>query len=101
MLRSKLYTEIFPDDLMLEAFGTTMPSQAKMNEYFFNCWMDWKDNEIRITDNKTLSAVKKLVKNKCRSMGLREFWDFQSRGYSVRFKESEMLAFFKISSGGA
>lgn len=99
MLRSNVYTNIFPDDLMLATFGTTMPSQSRINEHFFNCWMDWKDNEVRLNSATSLTAVKNLIKNKCRSLGLREFWDFQSRGYSVRFKDPEMLAFFKISSG--
>jgi hypothetical protein len=99
MRRSKIYSDLFPDELMLETFGTTMPSQSAMNEYFFNRWMDWNVNEVRITSTTSLSTVKTIVKNKCRGLGLREFWDFQSRGYAVRFKDSEMLAFFKISLG--
>ena len=44
---SKLYSEIFPESLMMDAFGTTTPSQSKKNEYFFNCWMSWRDNEFK------------------------------------------------------
>jgi len=97
--RSKIYSDIFPDELMFEAFGTTMPSQAAKNEYFFNCWMNWKNNELKTTSSVTPSVFKKSVKEKCNQIGLKEFWDYQSRGFSIRFKDTEMLAFFRISVG--
>lgn len=100
---SKLYSEIFPEDLMLATFGTTTPPQSKKNEYFFNCWMDWRDNELKTeilnAHGPTPVQFKNLVKTVCKKMGLKEFWDFQVRGFTVRFKESEMKAFFKISVG--
>lgn len=84
---------------MLEAFGTKMPSQAAKNEYFFTCWMDWKNNELKTTSHTSPAIFKKIVKEACNQIGLKEFWDYQTRGYSIRFKEQDMLAFFKISIG--
>lgn len=97
--RSRIYADIFPDDLMFDAFGTTMPTQAAKNEYFFNCWMDWKNNELKTTSTVAPSAFKKNVKEKCIQIGLKEFWDYQTRGFSIRFKDAELLAFFRISIG--
>ena len=88
---------------MMETFGTTTPSQSKKNEYFFNCWMVWRDNEFKtsalFSKSQTPHQYKALVKSVCKKIGLLEFWDFQVRGYTVRFREPEMLAFFKISAG--
>jgi hypothetical protein len=97
--RSKLYANLFPDELMLEAFGTTMPSQSDKNAYFFNRWMDWKNNEIRFTTITSPSIFKKAAKEACNQIGLKEFWDYQARGFSIRFKDAELLAFFRISVG--
>jgi hypothetical protein len=44
-------------------------------------------------------VFKKSVKEKCNQLGLKEFWDYQSRGFSIRFRDTEMLAFFRISVG--
>lgn len=97
MQRSEIYSNLFPEELMLEAFGTTMPSQSKKNEYFFTCWMNWKDNELRTNTVLSPGVFKKSVKDICNQIGLKEFWDYQTRGFSIRFREQEMLAFFKIS----
>lgn len=97
--RSKIYSEIFPDELMLNAFGTTMPSQAVKNEYFFSCWMDWKNNELRTFRTIPPSTFKVQIKQICNSLGLKEFWDYQIRGFAIRFKDAELLAFFRISAG--
>jgi hypothetical protein len=97
--RSNLYANLFPDEMMMDAFGTTMPSQADKNAYFFNCWMGWKDNEIRCSTIMSPSVFKKAAKDVCSQIGLKEFWDYQARGYSIRFKDTELLAFFRISVG--
>lgn len=93
---SKLYSTLFPEELMLQTFGTTMPSQSKKNEYFFDCWLAWKTNEVRISSPITPTSFKNSAKEICHRMGLKEFWDYQTRGYSIRFKDADMKAFFKI-----
>ena len=97
MQHSEIYSNLFPEDLVMAVFGTTMPSQSKKNEYFFTCWMSWKDNELKTNTVVSPSVFKKSVKDICNQIGLKEFWDYQTRGFSIRFKEQEMLAFFKIS----
>lgn len=99
MQRSEIYSNLFPEDLMLSAFGTTMPSQSDKNAYFFNCWMNWKDNELRCFSTVTPSVFKKSIKETCNQLGLKEFWDYQVRGFAIRFKDTELLAFFRISVG--
>lgn len=100
---SKIYSDLFPEELMMQTFGTTSPSQSVKNEHFFNCWMKWKINEFKtsalISPTTSPTQFKTLVRHSCKQMGLREFWDYQVRGFSVRFREPEMKAFFKISAG--
>lgn len=99
--RSEVYQNIFPDELMLSAFKTTTPSQQQKNEYFFNCWMDWKNNECKgslaVISN---ASFKSITKRFCESMGLKEFWDYQIKGLQVRFKEPTMKAFYLVAVQG-
>jgi hypothetical protein len=97
---SKLYSAIFPEELMLAAFGTTRPSQSQKNEYFFNCWMEWKKYEMKGISSMRPHQFKTQVKAVCEQIGLKEFWDYQTRGFTVRFRDAEIRAFFKISSSG-
>jgi len=98
--RSAVYSSIFPDNLMMEAFGVINPSQTQKNEYFFNCWMKWKVNEIRTTSVTSPTTFKNNTKEKCNQIGLKEFWDFQIKGLSIRFKDSETKAFFIMATSG-
>lgn len=100
MFRSDTYQNIFPDDMMLAAFDTTTPTQQQKNEYFFNCWMNWKDNACKCITTTTPSSFKTATKKFCNEAGLKEFWDYQVKGYQVRFKEPTMKAFYKVAMQG-
>ncbi len=100
LFRSKTYQHLFPDDLMLSAFNTTTPTQQQKNEYFFNCWMNWKENECRCNTQTSSSLFKSLTKQFCDGMGLKEFWDYQLKGHQIRFKEPTMKAFYLVAMQG-
>lgn len=99
--RSEVYQNVFPDELMLSAFGTIAPSQQQKNEYFFNCWMSWKHNECKGSVSATTqSFFKNTTKKFCDGIGLKEFWDYQIKGLQVRFKEPTMKAFYLVAMQG-
>ncbi len=112
-LRSSVYMEIFPDDEMIEAFGHLQPSLSERNAYFFDKWMEWRSNRIKIppeivnglaskrTPGVIMGGKKKeyegAIREVCKGIGLREFWDYQVKPGEVRFAQSDYMAMFKIN----
>ncbi len=43
---SKYYTTLFPDDVMIEAFGHIQPTPSERANYFKSMWYEWSDYEI-------------------------------------------------------
>lgn len=91
--RSELHQRTFPDDLMLEAFGTLSPSVKERTAYFFEKYTEWRANRIRIKRNH-MSAVKKLL----RDSGLLDMWEYQVMHNEVRFAQADHLAWFRLST---
>ena len=101
-LRSKTYMDVFPDDEMLEAFGHLHPNVTERNAYFFDKWMEWRVNRIKIkgvTNKAQSSRTENEIKNICKTIGLREFWDFQVKPGEVRFAQADYMAMFRIKWG--
>jgi hypothetical protein len=96
--RSEIYKEIFDDDEMLTAFGKLNPTVKERTAYFFDCWMDWRNNRLRFS-NKIITSDREFLKEKLKQIGLRDLWDYQFRNNEIRFKNTESLAFFKIVAG--
>jgi hypothetical protein len=96
MLQSETKNKIFPDDIMLETFGTTKPDTKIKHRYFFNQWMLWKDNRYLRLDN-SRSLDPDTTRARLADLGLREFWDYQLRPNEIRFAEPEYLAMWKLS----
>jgi hypothetical protein len=92
--RSQTYQSIYPDDLMLKAFGTTTPSNTQKNAYFFQQWSSWKYHSVTLP----ILVNRAYVTAVCRKIGLKEFWDYQLRGPTLRFADADMLAFFKMAA---
>jgi hypothetical protein len=92
--RSNTYQAIYPDELMVRAFGTVTPSVLQKNTYFFQQWVEWKSQGITLSIDVPRSAVIDV----CRKIGLKEFWDYQLRGRVLRFSSAEFLAFFKMAA---
>jgi hypothetical protein len=43
---SKYYNTLFPDDVMIEAFGNIQPTPSERANYFKSMWYEWSDYEI-------------------------------------------------------
>lgn len=90
--RSNTYQNIFGDDLMLEAFGTLRPSVSERTSYFFEKWMDWRPQQVRLK-----SRMDSAVRNLAIELGLKEFWEFQVREGEIRFINEDVKAFALMS----
>ena len=95
-LRSNIYMELFPDEEMIDAFGHLTPSVAERNAYFFDKWMDWGTNRLKIQYKDESRGIENRIKNTCKTIGLREFWDFQVRQGEIRFAQPDYMAMFRI-----
>ena len=90
--RSKTYQSIFSDKKMLEAFGTLRPSVSERTAYFFESWMDWRHNRVKLK-----ARVDQPCKNMLKELGLKEFWEYQVREGEVRFNRDEIKAWALMS----
>jgi hypothetical protein len=90
--RSSLYQSMMPDDLVLEAFGKLNPSTAERAAYFFELWVDSKNNSFRVSTKER----RKELDIYCRSIGLKHFWDYQIKGRQIRFVNETDLAMVKL-----
>lgn len=93
--RSKTLQELYPIDLMMEAFGTVSPSNLDRATYFFDKWCEWKNHTLKITDFVRTTMDAEAV---CRQLGLKNLWHFQIRGFYIRFCDVESMAFFKMAA---
>lgn len=93
-MRSKIYQDLFPDDLMLKTFGTLTPSNEQKSEHYHGSWLDWRAHSF-FYDNSEFSAhdVKRMLK----SMGFRDFFDYQIRPPQIRFRLASDLAVARLS----
>jgi hypothetical protein len=82
---------MYPDSLMVQAFGTTTPDTATRTAYFFDMWMQWRSNRY-ITSSGSSEQIRSILKKS----GLRDLWDYQLKGNEIRFQYPEDLAMFKI-----
>lgn len=92
LFRSSLYQEMYPDELMLQAFGKLNPSASERNTYFFDLWMKRRQNKLVVTNHDKVH-VKQVLKQ----LGLREQWDYQLRDNQIRFETKEDEAMFKLT----
>lgn len=94
MKRSETYQKLYPDDLMLKAFGTLTPDVSSRLGYFFDLWMERRKHRCIVPDYKIKLAVTIL-----KQMGIKDPWDYQLKGPEIRFSYAEDLAQFKIMWG--
>lgn len=97
MQQSKTKSKLFPNDLMIEVFGTPNPDAKTKHRYFFNKWMEWKPNTAYISNDSSTDPVGS-VREKLQDLGLREFWDYQIRLVEIRFASPEYLAMWRLSN---
>lgn len=94
MKRSETYQKIYPDELMLKAFGTLTPDVSRRLTYFFDMWMERRKYRCFVDNTKI-----KLAINVLKQIGLKDPWDYQFKGPEIRFSYAEDLAQFKIMWG--
>jgi hypothetical protein len=111
---SKYYNTLFPDDVMIEAFGNIQPTPSERANYFKSMWYDWSDYEIvmpkRTGLERTLHEIlephmKALfewqVRAEMRQDGRVVLMDNSNKRYMkkvlvLRFKSSDLCALGKI-----
>lgn len=99
IVRSRLYQEMMPDDLVLPAFGKLNPTLAERTSYFFSKWLDTNANKMFITTaprDKQFDQVINRFRAYCKECGLRELWDYQVKGNEVRFSRPADLAMIRL-----
>lgn len=92
--RSQTYQSLYPDRLMLAAFGTLTPDIATRSSYFFNLWMKRRPYRYFVQKEKIRLAHATL-----KLLNIKEQWDYQFQGNEIRFEHAEDLAQFKILWG--
>lgn len=97
IFRSKTYLDMFPDDEMVENFGHLTPSPSERNAFFFDCWMDWRINRLKLPKKHSSFNPETIALAIGKDIGLRQFWDFQVKPGEVRFKDEGEMALFKIN----
>lgn len=96
LFRSETYQRLYPDELMLEAFGKLNPSASEKQLYFFDLWAKRRPNRIMI-EKAQHDYRENNFKLVLKQMGLREPWEYQIKGSEVRFEHAQDLAMFKIA----
>jgi len=91
--RSELHQRVFPDELMMQAFGTLSPTVKQRTAYFFEKYMEWRQHRIRIKHGR-MPQVKKLL----RDSGLMDMWEYQVMHNEVRFSQADHMAWFRLST---
>lgn len=93
-MRSQIYQDLYPDDLMLQTFGTLTPSNEQKSEFFHDSWLNWREH-LFYYDNAEYNVheVKKILK----SLGFKDFFDFQVRPPQIRFRLASDLAVARLA----
>ena len=102
---SKYYTTLFPDDVMIEVFGSVQPTPSERANYFKNMWYKWSAHEIvmpkrtgleRVLHEKLEPHMKALFEWQVRpEMKLDATMDMK-KVLVLRFKDAELCALGKI-----
>jgi len=66
--RSKHYTQLFPDNMMIEHFGDTQPSISQRANKFQDFWESWSENQIILPEYMTHSGVHKILQPHMKSL---------------------------------
>ena len=93
-MRSSVYQELYPDDLMWQIFGTLTPSAEAKSEFYHSSWLDWRDNSF-IYDNKQFNLHE--IRNILKGLGFKDVFDFQIRQNQVRFRLASDLAVARLA----
>lgn len=96
--RSKIYAELFSDEEMISAFGKLNPSIKERTAHFFDLWCEWRNNRIKFNERINTNDSH-VIKARLKQFGYRDLWDYQIRNNEIRFRDQELIAFFKMAVG--
>lgn len=91
-MQSKTHASIFEPALMQEYFGEDIANVTKRTAVFFELWIDWRPNRIKLKRDK-MRLVRKMLKD----LGYKEFFHFQVRSNEARFCDNQIGAFALLS----
>jgi hypothetical protein len=96
--RSETMKSLYPDDLMVSAFGTVTPTIEEKTTYFFKKWCDWRENAILLSELGVHTYDSNHIIALCDTIGLKYLWHYQLRDRQLRFYDNAALSFFKIAA---
>ena len=103
----KTLNTIFPQD-KIDSVEADLSSPAGRASYFSQCWEEWEPNNVEMPwtldiirnnphSSRAVYQVPSFVREFAFNHGLEEFWDFIVKGNNVRFKDSDMAFYFRLS----
>lgn len=95
-LRSSTWSDLYPEDRLLEAFGTINPTVAQRTKYFNTLWDSWATNNIPMTPDFWLTE-RKVLRDIGESLGLDYSWDFYIKDQELRTRTPELQALFILA----
>lgn len=87
--------EVYEDNFLMETFGTLSPTLSERANKFFDMWCEWDSTQMFLRRDQHIANIKSLLKG----VGLKEFQDYQIKGYELRFKQTESQALAKLILG--
>jgi hypothetical protein len=98
------WNSIFPAELIEEH---DLGTPEKRSVYFMNLWNEWEATEIDLSKYKKAFEIDGGIRygwyihNPAREFAKKynipEFWEYQIRSSSVRFKDGDMALLFRLS----
>ena len=97
----KTLTKIFPQD----KFDTDISTVAKRTDLFVKLWEDWANNEVKVTPKHGPSMMgssraighTEQIRPFAEKNNLEMFQDYLVKGNIIRFKDSDMAFYFRLS----
>ena len=93
---------------LMEIFATKSPTLMERAEYFANLWDSWIDNQV-VLPRKAVEHysrykleleyldVKSVIRDFTKKYDLREMVDYQIKGHTVRFADSQYAFLMRLS----
>lgn len=100
--RSDTLRKMYPDDKMIEAFGTITPEVNDRADHRNNLWDEWAKKSVLIPMAGSGMTIQYKVVLVLQESGYKEPFDYQCRprsagGVEFRFKNEDDLANFKLT----
>jgi len=92
---------MYPDDQMIEAFGTVETNISERADHRNRLWCEWKEHSVIISPSLARKNIHYNVIKTLQSSGYKDPFDYQCRrngnGSEIRFRDKMQVADFKIT----